>query len=637
MRLNNLKVAQKLLLAFGGTLLTLLLICGTMMVMQQSAVRAAHANAVASDILDDVDQALGGMHDQNASVRGLILYRLPRYIDKYKAAGKLIADVLASARSEAADDPAALADLDAIAKPIKAWQAEVGDPAVAIGMDAARRDEATAITVSERASALYTEARQAVSNARKRISAWSDGAQDEQDRSARTVEIVLASGFLAVCGLMLTAWLWLKGTIARPIAGMTAAMHELASGNTAVSVPAAERRDEIGHMAAAVETFKAAMIAQRQAEHEVALSRDAAETERTRRADTEAEAARQQGTVVMALAGGLDALSRGDLATRLDVPFAATYDKLRLDFNAAVGKLHDVMRMVATNTGAIRSGTGEIATAAQDLARRTEQQAASLEQTAAALEEITKTVRSTAEGAGQARGIVAATKTEAEGSSAVVEQAVAAMASIETSSRQIGQIIGVVDEIAFQTNLLALNAGVEAARAGEAGRGFAVVASEVRGLAQRSAEAAKEIKALIAVSGTHVGSGVELVGRTGEALKRILHQITDINTAVNGIAASTGEQSTALHEVSIAVSQMDQVTQQNAAMVEETTAASQSLATETEDLARLIERFHLGGETSSPPSASPRARTSVTALKTTGRGGAAPRPETPAAETWEEF
>ena len=637
MRLNNLKVAQKLLLAFGGTLLTLLVICGTMMVMQQSAMRAARANAVASDILDDVDQALGGLHDQNASVRGLILYRLPRYIDKYKAAGKLIADTLASARTESADDAAALADLDAIAKPIKAWQAEVGDPAAAIGMDAARRDEATAITVSERASALYTEARQAVGNARKRISAWSDGAQAEQDRSAHTVEIVLAAGFLAVCGLMLTAWLWLKGTIARPIAGMTAAMHELASGNTGVSIPAAERRDEIGHMAAAVETFKVAMIAQRRAEHEIALSREAGEAERARRAEAEAEAARQQGTVVMALAGGLDALSRGDLATRLEAPFAPTYDKLRLDFNAAVGKLHDVMRNVATNTGAIRSGTGEIATAAQDLARRTEQQAASLEETAAALEEITKTVRSTAEGAGQARGIVAAAKTEAEGSSAVVADAVAAMASIETSSRQIGQIIGVVDEIAFQTNLLALNAGVEAARAGEAGRGFAVVASEVRGLAQRSAEAAKEIKALIAVSGTHVGSGVELVGRTGEALKRILHQITDINTAVSGIAASTGEQSTALHEVSIAVSQMDQVTQQNAAMVEETTAASQSLATETEDLARLIEHFHLGNDASAPSGARPRARAAVPALKTVGRGGAALRRETPAAETWEEF
>ena len=230
MRLNDLKVAQKLLMAFGGTLLTLMLVCGTMMLMQQTAMRAAHANAKASDILDDVDQALGGMHDQNASVRGLILYRLPRYIDKYKAAGTLIADVLASARTEAGDDAAALADLEAIAKPIKAWQAEIGDPAVAIGMDAARREEATAITVSERASVLYNQARQAVGAARKRISAWSEEAQTAQDRAALTVELVLGAGFLAVCGLMLTAWLWLKGTIARPIAGMTSAMHELASG-----------------------------------------------------------------------------------------------------------------------------------------------------------------------------------------------------------------------------------------------------------------------------------------------------------------------------------------------------------------------------------------------------------------------
>jgi methyl-accepting chemotaxis protein len=242
---------------------------------------------------------------------------------------------------------------------------------------------------------------------------------------------------------------------------------------------------------------------------------------------------------------------------------------------------------------AIRAGAGEISTAADDLSRRTEQQASSLEETAAALEEITVTVKKTAEGARHARDIVSTAKVDADKSGEVVREAMAAMTGIDKSSKQISDIIGVIDEIAFQTNLLALNAGVEAARAGDAGRGFAVVASEVRALAQRSAQAAKEIKGLISASTAQVDQGVRLVGRTGEALGRIVAQVVEINTVIADIAASAQEQSTGLEQVNTAVNEMDQVTQKNAAMVEEMTAAAHGLAGETEELGQLIARYQI--------------------------------------------
>ena len=254
----------------------------------------------------------------------------------------------------------------------------------------------------------------------------------------------------------------------------------------------------------------------------------------------------------------------------------------------------------------MRSGSDEIADASDSLARRTEQQAASLEETAAALEEITATVRRTAEGASHARSVVAGAKTDAETGGEVVGRAIVAMNAIATSSRAITQIIGVIDEIAFQTNLLALNAGVEAARAGDAGRGFAVVAQEVRALAQRSAEAAKEIKGLISASTRQVGEGVDLVGQTGEALGRIVGQVAEINTVVTDIAASAQEQASGLQQINVAIAQMDQVTQQNAAMVEESTAASHALAREAGDLDRLMGRFQVGLDVTAAPPMSAR-------------------------------
>jgi len=342
---------------------------------------------------------------------------------------------------------------------------------------------------------------------------------------------------------------------------------------------------------------------------------------------------------VRLIGDALGKLAEGNLSQRIDTAFASEFEKLRSDFNAALHGLESTMIEVVGGVGGITTASQEIASAADDLARRTEQQAASLEETAAAIAEVTTTVKRTADGAVQARELVTSAKTDAEDSGVVVKRAIEAMSRIEKSSQDIGQIIGAIDEIAFQTNLLALNAGIEAARAGEAGRGFAVVASEVRALAQRSAEAAKEIKTLVGASTTEVGAGVDLVVNTGKALDRIATQVVQINKVVAEIAQGAAEQSSALQQVNVAVSQMDQDTQKNAAMVEETTAASHSLRQEAESVASAAGRFQISGAGAPPARSFSPASAPRVAMKTTGRGGAAPRPASVAEvkEDWTEF
>jgi methyl-accepting chemotaxis protein len=342
------------------------------------------------------------------------------------------------------------------------------------------------------------------------------------------------------------------------------------------------------------------------------------------------------------IAAGLTSLSNGDLTIRIEKPFISTLEQIRVDFNEAIGKLAEAMGTVGENAEGIAGGSSEIRQASDSLAKRTEQQAAAVEETAAALEEISRTVTDSAKRAEEAGTLVSHAKKSAEHSGAVVRNAVSAMGQIENSSREISNIIGVIDEIAFQTNLLALNAGVEAARAGEAGKGFAVVAQEVRELAQRSASAAKEIKTLISTSSEQVKRGVALVGETGKALDEIMSQVDEINGNVAAIVEAAREQSTGIKEISKAVNSMDQNTQQNAAMVEETSAASHSLAREAETLRDLLGRFRFAQHSSrkiaiarpdARPVASPARKLMATVARTTTGAAAAAQ----ATDSWEEF
>jgi methyl-accepting chemotaxis protein len=533
-----------------------------------------------------------------------------------------------------------LPQLDTLAKNLKDFHDAIDVVGSMVGVDA---NTATAFALPfEKEFAKMTDTLHATAQA---VQASSKARSDSSIAAAKAgVTLSSISAVLAFFAVGVVSYIGVMG-MKRSIGGIAEATSALANGDTSRDLEKLARKDELGAIVKSLAVFKENQIhlAQIQAEQQTLQGQQEAmrrEQERQR-----AENAERQQAVVNGLAQGLDHLADGDLTFRLNNQFSEEYEKLRADFNSAMGRLQETMKVISHNTQGMRSGAGEISQAADDLSRRTEQQAASLEQTAAALDEITATVRRTAEGANQAQSVVSVTKGDAERSGQVVRDAVGAMGKIEQSAKEIAQIIGVIDEIAFQTNLLALNAGVEAARAGDAGRGFAVVASEVRALAQRSAEAAKEIKALISASTREVDAGVQLVGQTGQALQKIVTQIAEINGVVQEISASAQEQSTGLHQVNSAVNQMDQVTQQNAAMVEQSTAASHALAREAEELARLISRFQVGeagharADHRPAVSAAPRAHSAPSASAPAHSRAATARKLEPEVrdEGWEEF
>ena len=406
--------------------------------------------------------------------------------------------------------------------------------------------------------------------------------------------IWLAVAGVVLAGLGVAASVTMVRRQLSPLRDLRDAMKRVMGGDLTVALPFAGRRDDIGLMADAVHAFRDEAREKSRIEGEAQAHRQAAEAERRQSEARDSQQADQQAQVVSRLAQGLDRLSAGDLTVRLTEPFAPDYERLRSDFNQAVERLEQALGAVVSAVGGLTSGANGIAGAAGDLSTRSEQQAASLEEAAAALTEITSAVRVAADGARGAREAVSEAQAEAGRSRAVVQETIDAISGIEASSHQVAQIIGVIDEIAFQTNLLALNAGVEAARAGDAGRGFAVVAQEVRALAQRSADAAKEIKIHIADSARQVEAGVVLVGRTGQALQKIAGQVGAIDGVIGQIAASAAEQAAGLSEVNSAVNQMDQATQKNAAMVNRSASDSMTLVREVEGLAALVSHFKVG-------------------------------------------
>jgi methyl-accepting chemotaxis protein len=598
MSLNDLSVSRKLTLGFACVVGIVLAMCLSVFTTLNGLHQAAADNAESRAQLAAANAVMTALVEQQNSTRGYVASGAGEFIDKFRKHGDEYQAALADL-TRLSDTPPEAARLEIVKAAAAKAQTEMQAQFTA-------RNDPTQLAQAQASIATtgrLTDTRAAVKAITDAENAQMARREAAQAAAFTSADWVLGAGS-AVCVLisLLVGWLLTRG-IAGPVSAMTGAMTRLAGGDNGVAIPALGRRDEIGRMAGAVQTFKAAAIEKAALEAEAEAQRAAADAARQAAEAERARTAAEQSRVVSSLAAGLEKLSVGVLTFRLRDAFEPAYEKLRADFNAAMDRLQQTMTVVTGNTAGIRSGTNEISAASDDLSRRTEQQAASLEETAAALDEITATVRKTAEGAGQAANAVSAAKADAERSSEVVSEAVAAMSGIESSANQISHIIGVIDEIAFQTNLLALNAGVEAARAGEAGRGFAVVASEVRALAQRSAEAAKEIKTLISASSQQVAHGVERVGETGKALQRIAAQVAQLNDVIAEIAASAQEQATGLAQVNTAVNQMDQATQQNAAMVEESTAASRALAHEAEGLAELIGQFQVGHMAAPAPEA----------------------------------
>jgi methyl-accepting chemotaxis protein len=567
MSFSNLPIPRKLALAFASLIATFSIVSGVVFVNVMRLHDVAMERDLAKLASDHADDMLTGVVEGQSAVRGYVLLGKQAFLDTHEENRRAIA-VAAGALKRSAPRVDQTRRVDGFLAAVADWQAHKVAPTFAAYDDPASRETARELAGAKQLG----EMRRIHKEIQAAQGAWV-ARQDRLQRHAEwMVEIALGlGGMLAVTLAAAMGWL-LSKSLARPVVAIADVMAELASGRTDVAVPGTDRRDEVGDIAKAVLVFRDAAVEKQRAD-------------------------REQQSVMEEVGMGLERLANADLGARF-ANFPPAFSRLENDFNRAIGAMAQVMSSVMQASSDIKSGAADIRAASDDLSQRTEQQAASLEETAAAMEEITGTVQRTARDAAQADQIVAAARHEAAASGDVVGRAVAAMGGIERSSNEISDIISVIDAIAFQTNLLALNAGVEAARAGDAGKGFAVVASEVRALAQRSADAAKDVKAKINASAEQVELGVGLVGDAGAALKRINARIDEISALMSAITASAEQQAIGLQQVNTAVGEMDNVTQQNAAMVEQATAAARSLASEADQLARQVSRFAIDAPSS---------------------------------------
>jgi len=620
MWLDRISIPRKLTLAFAVTLASFA-VSGAVIfnAMQDNARISTQATGIHAQEFESM-VAVAAHLDMAQTARGYLLTGVERHKKLFEAAAVTFNEHIGDAigLAEKSGGTETVAPLRGMQNASRQWKAEIGDQIISLTTDPKTRDKALEIAMSARSSELQQKFREAQGAALK---ALHDAAQRMDQAEAHSLSAtfyaLMFGGFTALV-LGLGSAMLLSRNLSKPLALLTSQVNQLATGDTNVAFAGLDRRDGIGEIAGACDTLKFRLLEREQNELAASTRRNEAEHARSTIAAERAGEAQQLQMCIATFTQALDGLARGDLISEIDTRMQGPADDLRRVFNAAVQELRNTIAAVVQSAHGVEAGSHEITVASDDLSRRTEQQAASLEQTAASLEQITASVRQTAAGAENARESVVAATTTAEQGGAVVTQAIDAMGAIEKSSGQIGQIIGVIDEIAFQTNLLALNAGVEAARAGDAGRGFAVVASEVRALAQRSAEAAKEIKGLISASASHVSQGVKLVHETGMALEKIVTEVAEIRGAVTAIAAGATEQATGLQEINNAVSHMDQITQQNAAMVEESAASSHALAQEAGKLNAYVARFQTGVEVTAFGSTS-KTQGAVTAARTPKR------------------
>ncbi len=646
MSLKNLSLNKKLIITFVALMSVCLLASAGVYWQSLRSNRASVQQITAQEIMMNVDAALEAMLEQAVNQRGFLLFKSDStYKDVFVNRDKMIAAIDA-AKKAAAGIPDLIASLDAMRAAADVFHTQLTEPQLAARKNTDMPIDQVIEIGRNQAKGQLDGFRDAAAKIKKQAMDLTTGTRIEQaDAFGDLLMALLLGGGLA--GAIAAGLVWaLSRAIVTPIIGMTEAMTSLAGGNHNIDVPALDRGDEVGLMAKAVAVFKDAAIEKQRLAHDADALRETNERERLSNDAQKAKEAAEIEFAMDSLASGLASLANGDVAYRLEKPFSGRLDRLRTDFNQALEKLQAALRAVGDNASAISAGAVEIRAAADDLGRRTEQQAASVEETAAALEEVTTTVRESARRAEDVGQRVQRARIGAEKSGEVVRRAVSAMEQISKSSGEIINIISVIDDIAFQTNLLALNAGVEAARAGDAGKGFAVVAQEVRELAQRSANAAKEIKSLITTSSQQVDAGVALVGETGQALEAIVGEVQQINEHLSAIVISTREQSTGLQEINTSVNTMDQGTQQNAAMVEEQTAASHKLAHEAEALDALLKQFNLGGPSTgriARPMAAPAearpAASPVNALRSTVARAFSGKTATAAAvrEDWSEF
>ena len=607
MTLKNLSLNKKLIGTFLALMSVCLLASADVYWQGLKSADASRGLVEAQAIADSASEAMELQLEQALHLRGYLLSGSNDMLNLITAERDGTVSALERASRAARGETAISATLAEMRRAADAFQAQAVAPLVEQRKLVSGSDIDTLVKQAGDRFQQLDEFRAASQTLKGQIATLTAAKVDEQAQAHTAVLWTLLIGG-AVAGIIAVALIWLLSrAIVTPIIGMTRAMSALAAGNHAIDVPALDRGDEVGQMAKAVAVFKDAAIEKQRLSLETDDMRRSTEEERRSNDQRKAHEAAEIDFAMNALAEGLSKLADGDVAYRLERPFTERLDRLRGDFNVALEKLQQALQGVGSNASAINAGAAEIRSAADDLAKRTERQAASVEQTAAAVEQVTTTVKDSAKRAEDVGLRVERARIEAEKSGDVVRRAVVAMEGISKSSHEIINIISVIDDIAFQTNLLALNAGVEAARAGDAGKGFAVVAQEVRELAQRSANAAREIKGLITTSSQQVDAGVSLVGETGQALQAIVSEVGGINENIKAIVVSAREQSTGLQEINSAISSMDQDTQQNAAMVEEQTAASHSLAREAGALDELLGQFKLGGRTAERSASTARA------------------------------